>query len=254
MGVIEVVIGDVHARAEVLHALLRAVGVLDSRGRRRRGFWIVQVGDLLDRRASPEANLHTAQLAVKAVDVVLAGNHEADMLAQRAAANGPALATLAAQGWPHAASEVGGWVVTHAGIHPELTHGLSSVAEECVAEINDRWHRRSPRHIGDPLFDWVGPARGGVSPYGGLLWQAGSEWPPGGRTPWGQICGHVPQQRPRLLTGPRWLIDLGAEGPQLAALVRRDRTHGWRPMIVRASANGVAVTRLPAKRPRVRAA
>jgi hypothetical protein len=251
LGVIEVVIGDVHARADVLGALLAALGVLDSRGRRRGGYWIVQVGDLLDRRAQPEANLRTAQLAVKTVDVVLAGNHEVDMLSRRASPHGPALATLSVRGWPQAASEVGGWVVTHAGIHPELTHGLSPVAHECVAEINDRWHRRDPRQIGDPLFDWVGPARGGVSPYGGMFWGAGSEWPPGGRTPWGQICGHVPQPWPRLLAGPRWAIDLGGDGCRLAALVRRDGARTWRPVIVRTSATGVTMTRLTRKRSRV---
>lgn len=254
MGVTEVVIGDVHARADVLRALLRALGVLDSRGRRCSGFWIVQVGDLLDRRVSPEANLRTAQLAVETVDVALAGNHEVDMLSRRGSAQGPALATLASRGWPQAASEVGGWVVTHAGIHPELTHGLPAVAEECVAEINDRWHRRSPHQIGDPLFDWVGPARGGVSPYGGLFWRAHSEWPPRGRTPWGQICGHAPQPRPRLLAGPRWVIDLGAGRSRLAALVRKHGSRTWRPVIVRASATGVDLTRLPRKRSRVLAA
>jgi hypothetical protein len=247
MGVIEVVIGDVHARENALRALLARLGVLDSRSRRRAGFWIVQVGDLLDRRARPEANLRTARLAAAALDVVVAGNHEVDMLADPVSRHGAALATLAARGWPLAAAEVGGWVITHAGIHPELTHGLPRRAEDCAAEINDRWHRRSPQHIGDPLFDWVGPARGGISPYGGLFWQSHSEWPPKGHTPWGQICGHVPQPRPRLLPGPRWLIDLGAEGPRLAALVRREGDEEWSPVIVGASSNGV---QLPRKRQR----
>jgi hypothetical protein len=215
-AVVELVIGDVHARVDVLRALLDGLGVLDARGRRRRGFWIVQVGDLLDRRATPEANLRTARLAAKALDVVLAGNHEVDILSGGHAAHGAALATLAARGWPQAAAEVGGWVVTHAGIHPELTHGLSAHAAECVAEINDRWHRRSARPTADPLLDWVGPARGGISPYGGVFWGAGSEWPPGSRSPWGQIYGHAPQSRPRLLPGPRWLIDVG-DGSRLAA-------------------------------------
>jgi hypothetical protein len=43
-------------------------------------FWIVQVGDLLDRNASPAANLATARLAADALDVSLAGNHEVHML------------------------------------------------------------------------------------------------------------------------------------------------------------------------------
>jgi len=248
MGVIEVVIGDVHARAGVLRALLDALGVLDSRGQRRDGFWIVQVGDLLDRRARPGTNLRTARLAADTLDIVLAGNHEVAMLADRASPHGPALATLASRGWPYAAAEVGGWLVTHAGIHPELTHGLPRSPDECVAEINDRWHRRSPADVRDPLFDWVGPARGGVSPYGGLFSRAASEWPPGSRTPWGQICGHLPQERPRLVAGPLWLIDVGGEDTQLAALVRRRGAHSkWSAFVVDVSSGGPA-TRVSGKR------
>ena len=238
---IEVVIGDVHARVGVLHGLLRKLGVLDSRGHRQGGFWVVQVGDLLDRRATAESNLRTARLAVSAIDVVLAGNHEADLLADRGSAQGPALATLAARGWPQAAAEVRGWVVTHAGIHPELTHGLSPNAVDCAAEINDRWHRRADEGLRDPLFDWVGPARGGIAPYGGVLWGAGSEWPPDGRTPWGQICGHMPQARPRLLPGRRWLIDM-SDDSRLAALVREDHSRVWRPVVVRVSQRRVTLT------------
>lgn len=238
---IEVVIGDVHSRVGVLRALLEALRVLDSRGRRREGFWIVQVGDLLDRRARAEVNLRTAQLAVAALDVVLVGNHEADLLGELGSAHGAALATLAARGWPQAAAEVGGWVVTHAGIHPELTHGLSPHAGDCVAEINDRWHRRTAQRLGDPLFDWVGPARGGISPYGGVLWGSGSEWPPRARTPWGQIYGHMPQPRPRLLPGPRWLIDMDDDS-RLAALVRQGRSDVWNPVVARVSPRGVTLT------------
>ena len=248
MGVVEIVIGDVHARADVLRALLAALGVTDSRGRRRDGYWIVQVGDLLDRHAGREANLRTARLAVHTLDVVVAGNHEASLLADRSSPHGAALATLAARGWPQAAAEVGGWVVTHAGIHPELTHGLPAQADEAAAEINDRWHRRSPPGLGDPLFDWVGPARGGVSPYGGVFWAGGSEWPPDGRTPWGQICGHMPQSRPRLLSGPRWLIDVGSDRSRLAALVRSDRSADWSPCVARVSGGRTVVTPSPGKR------
>jgi hypothetical protein len=266
---IEVVIGDVHARPELLRAFLEAIGALDSRGHRREGFWIVQVGDLLDRRAEAAVNLRTAKLAADSLDVVLAGNHEVDMLAAPGTRHRRALATLARRGWPHAAAEVGGWLVTHGGVHPELSHGLPPAPSDCAVEINDRWHHRAagkhrPRRRagsnnhrpsrasrkdrrvrdgdGDPLFDWVGPARGGVSPYGGLFWSAASEWPSDGQTPWGQICGHMPQPSPRLLPGPRWLIDLQAEPPQLAGLVRNPREQGWSPVLVRRSRRGAVLT------------
>jgi hypothetical protein len=50
--VIEVVVGDVHGRSEALRRLLGAVGTLDADGARNPDCWIVQLGDLLDRRAS----------------------------------------------------------------------------------------------------------------------------------------------------------------------------------------------------------
>ncbi|WP_028057754.1 metallophosphoesterase [Candidatus Solirubrobacter pratensis] len=222
---LEVVIGDVHARADALRAVLAAAGV--EQARRREGAWVVQVGDLLDRHASPEDNLATAELAAGALDVVLAGNHEAQLL--RAGDHGAALALLATRGWPHAAAAAGDWLVTHAGLHPRLARGLPGTAAECAAELNDRWHRGG----GEPLFDWVGPARGGAAPHGGILWLHAGEWPREEPSPWPQISGHVPQREPRLLAPGRWSIDMGGRGGRLAALVRE---HGgpWRPVVAAA--------------------
>ena len=230
---IEVVIGDVHARADLLRALLDKLGVMDSRGRRQRGWWVVQVGDLLDRHAAPAANLRTARVAAGALDVVLAGNHEAAMLREPASPHGGALATLAARSWPHAAAAPGDWLVTHAGVHTEFARGLPARAGECAEELNDRWHRRS-RDAEDPLFDSVGYARGGGARHGGILWMHTREWPRGAEAPWGQIAGHVPQRRPRLLTGRRWAIDL--DGDRLAALVRVRGEADWHPVVVGSSA------------------
>jgi hypothetical protein len=220
---LEVVIGDVHARAELLRAVLASCGVLDARGRRREDAWVVQVGDLLDRRASLTENLAAASLAADTIDVVLAGNHEARMLG--AGSHGPALALLATRGWPHAAAASGGWLITHAGVHPGLASGLPGDVFECVAEINDRWWRGS----GDPLFDWIGPVRGGEAPHGGLLWLGAGEWPRHQASPWPQISGHVPQREPRLLAPGRWSIDIGGRG-RLGALVRADGG-AWRPVV-----------------------
>jgi hypothetical protein len=220
---LEVVIGDVHARAELLRAVLRDAGVLDGRGRRREDAWVVQVGDLLDRRASLSENLAAASLAADTVDVVLAGNHEARML--DSGVHGPALALLATRGWPHAAAASGGWLITHAGVHPGLAPSLPADVFECVAEINDRWWRGK----GDPLFDWIGPARGGGAPHGGLLWLGAGEWPRDLGSPWPQISGHVPQREPRLLAPGRWSIDIGGRG-RLGALVRADGG-AWRPVV-----------------------
>jgi hypothetical protein len=234
-NVVEVVIGDVHARGDALRALLETVGAIDRQGRRCDGFWIVQLGDLLDRRAEPDENLATARLAVAHLDTVLAGNHEARMLRQPGCEHGAALSTLAARGWPHAAAACGNdWLITHAGVHPALARGLSRRAIDCAEQINDRWHRRADGERDDPLFDWIGPARGGDAPYGGIFWMHPGEWRTGADAPWGQIVGHVPQPAPRMLGGRRWAIDLGGRDGRLAALVRSSDDDGWQPVVVRA--------------------
>jgi hypothetical protein len=224
---LEVVIGDVHARTDALRAVLTETGVLGTRGRRREDAWVVQVGDLLDKHADAADNLAAARLAADSVDVVLAGNHEAQLL--RTGDHGAALALLATRGWPHAAAAAGAWLVTHAGVHPGLAGGLPAAADECAAELNDRWHRGA----GDPLFDWIGPARGGSDPHGGILWLQAGEWPRDAASHWLQISGHVPQREPRLLAPGRWSIDMGGRGGRLAALVRE---HGerWRPVVASA--------------------
>ena len=221
---LEIVIGDVHARRGVLAGLLQELGVIDEDGRRRERAWVVQLGDLLDKHADPEDNLQTARLAAAAIDVVLAGNHEAALM--EAEAHG-ALAVLATRGWPHAAHALGDWLITHAGVHPAFAADLPAPAAECAAEINDRWHR----HARDPLFDWVGPERGGPDPHGGLFRLQTAEWPRGVPSPWLQISGHVPQDEPRRLGPRRWAIDLGGRGNRLAALVRTRRDEPWRPVV-----------------------
>jgi hypothetical protein len=226
---LEVVIGDVHARTDALRAVLGEAGVLDARGRRRPDAWVVQVGDLLDRHASLDENLSAARLAADCVDVVLAGNHEAQLL--QAGAHGAALALLATRGWPHAATAAGDWLITHAGVHPRLSSDLPGTAGECAAEINDRWHRGGT----DPLFDWIGPARGGVAPHGGLLWLQPGEWPRDLPSPWQQIYGHAPQREPRLLAPGRWSIDVGGRGGRLAAVVRERGDGPWRAVVASAA-------------------
>jgi hypothetical protein len=230
---LDVVIGDVHARTDALYTLLRELGIIDSSGRRRRSGWIVQLGDLLDRKAEPSANLETAQLACDALDVVLAGNHEWRLLEESDGDHGGALAMLASQGWPDAAAAVGGWLVTHAGVHPDFAADLPADAADCAAEINHRWHRGNGHRSRDPLFASVGPARGGSDSHGGILWMHSEEWPKHQVSPWGQIAGHVPQPEPRLLPGPRWAIDIKAPD-RLAALVRPEGETRWRPVVVKA--------------------
>src|SRR3982074_2778073 len=94
----------------------------------RAGFGMGRGGALLDRGAPPEANLDAARLAARVIDVSLAGNHEVGMLAERDCPHGAALGTLAVRGGPQAAAALHGWLVTHAGVHPELARVLPARA------------------------------------------------------------------------------------------------------------------------------
>ncbi|MEA2171013.1 MAG: hypothetical protein QOF76_4313 [Solirubrobacteraceae bacterium] len=220
----ELVIGDVHARPHAVQGLLRELGAIDRRGRRRDGWWIVQVGDLLDRHASRSTNLQTARLAVQTMDVVLCGNHELRMLGSRR--DRAALAVLAERGWPLAATTCGDWLVTHAGVHPSFARSLPRDAADAAAAINRLWATRRK----DKLFHAVGRRRDGRDPFGGITELHVDEWPAGGRTPWGQIAGHVPMREPRLLKGRRWAIDTGS-GDRLGAVVRVAGSLAWEPVL-----------------------
>jgi Transposase, Mutator family/Calcineurin-like phosphoesterase len=149
----EIVIGDVHARPVALWSLLLSVGVVGRDGRRERSWSVVQLGDLLDRHASVEANLQTALLAAEAVDVVLAGNHESRMLAEPGSPHGQSLAALAAQGWPHAAAACGDWLVTHAGVHPKVAGGLGKLSKSTASRICEELKERFAAFKRRSLYD-----------------------------------------------------------------------------------------------------
>jgi hypothetical protein len=226
----ELIVGDVHARPHVLAGLLRAVGAVDKRNRRVRGWSLVQLGDLLDAGASAARNVQTARLALQTLDLVLAGNHELRMFGARSSAHGAALATLATRGWPQAATACDDWLVTHAGVHPELAAALPADAASAALTLNDRWNRAGRERHEDPWFADRGPRRGGDAPFGGIMWLHTDEWPVGATTAWGQVTGHVPQPEPRLLDGRRWLIDVHSGGERVGALLRADGGE-WTPVV-----------------------
>jgi hypothetical protein len=226
----ELIVADVHARPHVLVGLLRALGAVDKHCRRTGGWWVVQVGDLLDAQAPAGRNLQTARLALQTMDVVLAGNHELRLFGDAPDGQGAALATLASRGWPQAATACDDWLVTHAGVHPRLATALPDDARGAALAINDRWNRRGRERGTDPWFAAVGPHRGGRAPHGGIMWLHTDEWPADQAAPWGQIAGHVPQPEPRLLAGRRWLIDLGTGRERIGALVRAAGGE-WSPVV-----------------------
>jgi hypothetical protein len=50
------------------------------------------------------------------------------------------------------------------------------------------------------------------------------------------------------MPGPRWLIDVGGDGPRLGALVRREPRRDWSPLVVRVTGNRTVVSPPQGKR------
>jgi hypothetical protein len=50
------------------------------------------------------------------------------------------------------------------------------------------------------------------------------------------------------MPGPRWLIDVGGDGPRLGALVRPEPGADWSPLVVRVSGNRTVISRSQRKR------
>lgn len=74
------------------------------------------------------------------------------MLTESGSAHGAALSTLASRGWPQAVAGLSDWLVSHAGVHPELTHGLPRRADECAVEIKRSLASTSRRGRCGPAF------------------------------------------------------------------------------------------------------
>lgn len=250
---VRVVIGDIHSDLESLLALLRHVGAVDASGARTPGFFLVCVGDLLhlghDSRADDRA---VAEYCRGLFDVLLCGNHELllayGLEAGRFAAchhstfpeTQHILRGWARRGQLQPACAVDDWLVTHAGVHPEWMRTLPAgkTAAQLARIINRRWASRLSSKVTDPLFDSVGPLRGGARAPGGLFWCDHREHltcAPGA-DPVPQIYGHTPQA-----DGPQhdpdrrlWCVDVGAAlSGRACGLVKHGAGGDWEPVDIR---------------------
>ena len=101
-----------------------------------------------------------------------------------------------------------GWLLSHAGFHPQLWPGGSD-PDAALQAIKDEWETalaNLPQSIDHPLFQ-AGPARAGNGVVGGPVWL---DWELEFRDalPFPQIVGHSRDDHPRR-RGQSWCIDCG---------------------------------------------
>lgn len=193
------IVGDCHGNLGILRELLTTAGVLGPRGGRRRGWRVVQIGDLCNCVVdSIDGDLECLDAAPELIDVYLVGNHEHPYF------GGPPffgfwrheqvrreLLRLADAGLIRAAHEVGGVLVSHAGLVASVDIGWEpSTASSWAEQINALWERE-PTH---EVFSSIGESRGGWNRYGGLLW---SDWSEPKYAGVSQIVGHTVGERVR---------------------------------------------------------
>lgn len=186
------VIGDVHSKFELFEGLLRQEGIIDAEGNRVRGnqVTVIQLGDLGDYRFNTIAtDAKIATYADKWVDIFLWGNHERPVI------GGPSfggyyppapetkqlLLKWRGEGRLLMAYAAEGFLITHAGLHPDALKNTGRLDRKDPARIA-RWinrkddkfpHRMDPNTL--PMRDNITWFRGGWDPYGGLLWRDSRE-------------------------------------------------------------------------------
>ena len=262
-----IVIGDLHGDYRGLRAILRATGAVGEDGARVADTRIIQIGDLIH-GGRPElparSGVDDDRCAIEALlvcDSILLGNHELPLvfpeagfpafagMGRLAEATFRALRDAWHAGRLRAATAHEGWLLTHAGLHHRRRRAavLPGDAAEVAFRLGLAFSRRVESGQADPLFDAIGPARGGRSDVGGIFWCDWSELAacydqgPGVS----QIVGHTPGIAPTLKArggdhaspvGTLWCVDVGAAlSGFVAALVQDESGTAWRPVVARSA-------------------
>lgn len=180
-----VVLSDIHSRQQKLTNLLVKIGAMDDEAKRVDGFHIIQLGDAVSLGYGMKEAYFLNWLEPW-VDEWLIGNHEAPALWSyddrlkfygycagdlgTDGADPEAVRMVRAQAHRYKlATNVGDWLITHAGLHETNQGKLFSdpgdyFAEDFARELNARWdsHMRND----DPHSLWGCP----VCSQSGVLW------------------------------------------------------------------------------------
>lgn len=224
---IEVVIGDIHARQEKLERLLTQIGVLAD-GKRQPGYRLRQLGDAVSLGyGEQEAEFLTWFYGLlEDDDVLLLGNHELPAIWQNRGMDFAGyedhdvvalqmVRDAFREGRYRVATHVNGWLCTHAGLDP--SYGVYYRPELPLDQIVEKldtafWqaYRDGERMQHSHVITGVGEYGGGIY---WLRWNGlCAHYPPtpqDSRIP--QIVGHTPRGPELHKSGQLWLLDTKPE-------------------------------------------
>lgn len=238
---VDVVIGDIHARQDALHTLLYKIGIINSTGERLPGYRIHQLGDALSLGyGEQEADFFKWFLElISPEDVLLLGNHEL-----------PAVwgnHTMDFHGWDdrdveaeemvkdlfrrdryRVASHVGDWLLTHAGLIPTYQKTLRQQGIETAADVagflNERFVDLVNNKVNEDMYERygihgvqaraAGMIEGMDEGFGGIFWVRTRAHVAGYRPEHHlkQMFGHTPYG-PKQLGEYLWLLDTAPRDP-----------------------------------------
>lgn len=220
-------IGDVHGHYDRFEALLKQEGIIDAEGNRiNHDVFVVQLGDL---GHFGYTGSHTGdKLCYKAaakdrwVDIVLWGNHDRAVVNEYHAFSGyqfpPYYETCDYMTQLHDESrlllafEAHGFLLTHAGLHPQFKYNQDAPEEAKTdpAAFADFFNELDNEVAKHPVIDAISRKRGGPSPYGGILWRDADEKL---YDDFRQIFGHSSKEKVReyhTKAGKSYCIDTGS--------------------------------------------
>lgn len=243
------IIFDIHGDLLALKKILFLCGAIDASGERLPDWRLIQVGDLMH-RGGEDKDVLTGSYAFRMFDEILMGNHEFSDF------GGPGfngyekhpvatrlLHNAREKGQLKAATTVGKWLVSHAGLHPwywYVNYDFNEDVELLAFALNRDLNKRITRQVPMSLFDSMGPVRSRESDQraGGLFWCDLEELvdaykESGARLP--QIVGHTPTNTP--LVVPNVLLSndakIGRTGQGYAgAFISPDNGETWEALRV----------------------
>jgi hypothetical protein len=208
------VISDCHGNYDGLIRALERKKIIDKKGNRQlaRKHKIVSIGDLANCVGDSIVGDNACiDLVGEVIDIYLMGNHEIPYLDPANKFWGfvfdPVIShkihSLNNEGFIGPAVLAGNTLISHAGFSKNMM-SVKMGAQEIYETLEKHWENNNFAYS---AFSNIGRARGGMSPYGGILWcDFENEFVP---TDFPQIVGHTPKYV--RTKGNALCIDVGAK-------------------------------------------